>query len=266
VQQWLAKRHTTRLKLPTTKNAFSKLTLCATNSPSSTISHAATASKRPPSPSIVAQTASSRPEAAPSLAQTASSPTSASNNDDIEMSDNGVSRTDKIRTISTSAIRKCLQQGYRICQVTKKFKDPKLQFFDHFLKDQGFPGIGEEDVPALKQGRQLKRPGQSSRLPSFKAPVTATAFDIWKPRETADPTADKEGVVEMERAWEETPLGTYRFVNLGRGAQRQTDGDINDVTDMFHESRIGSEIEDDATKAVREALEGYALGAFGAGG
>jgi hypothetical protein len=39
---------------------------------------------------------------------------------------------------------------------------------------------------------------------------------------------------------------------------------MDDFTDMFRESRIGSLIEDDATKAVREALQGFVLGASGA--
>jgi hypothetical protein len=195
----------------------------------------------------------------------------ANNDDDIEMSDDGVFRSDKIRNITASEIQKRRQQGYRVCIVIKKFKDPKMQFFDQFLKADGFPGIGEEDPASLKPGHKFKRPGRSTRLPTLKAreasnrPFRFYDFDVWKPHETVDPTDEEEVVVtvaEMEKAWEETPLGTYRFVKLSQGAP--TGGGMDDFTDMFRESRIGSLIEDDATKAVREALQGFVLGASGA--
>jgi hypothetical protein len=85
---------------------------------------------------------------------------SLSNEDDI-MDDEHQVRQQKIRAIAETEINKLVKQRHRMCTVTKKFDDPKLQFFDQFLKEDGFKGIDdvleEPDAPRQPDARKLRK-------------------------------------------------------------------------------------------------------------
>jgi hypothetical protein len=83
-----------------------------------------------------------------------------SNEDDL-MDDERQVHEQKIRATVETEINKLVKQRHRMCAVTKKFDDPKLQFFDQFLKEDGFKGIDdvlEESVaPRQPDARKLRK-------------------------------------------------------------------------------------------------------------
>jgi hypothetical protein len=60
-----------------------------------------------------------------------------SNEDDL-MDDERQVHEQKIRATVETETNKLVKQRHRMCTVTKKFDDPKLQFLDQFLKEDGF--------------------------------------------------------------------------------------------------------------------------------
>lgn len=69
-------------------------------------------------------------------------------------------RDDKLRNIVDGNLQRLLKQGYRVCKVAPKL-DPALQFFNQFLEEEGFGGVGERAT--TPKPRQYKRPGKNAR-------------------------------------------------------------------------------------------------------
>lgn len=79
---------------------------------------------------------------------------------DVEMEDEGPTREEQIQAIADEQVKQRRAKGHRLCRVTEKFEDPKLQFFNDFLTQEGFGGINdavEKFEPELSRPR--KRPG-----------------------------------------------------------------------------------------------------------
>lgn len=51
------------------------------------------------------------------------------------------SRDAEILAIANKKIAEARKRGERMCKTAEKFEDPKLQFFDNFLREEGFDGI-----------------------------------------------------------------------------------------------------------------------------
>lgn len=55
-------------------------------------------------------------------------------------------RDAEILGIANVEIKKCRVRGMRMCKATEKFEDPKLQFFDSFLREEGFEGVDPSEA------------------------------------------------------------------------------------------------------------------------
>lgn len=73
----------------------------------------------------------------------------------VDLVDEVLFREEKIRLIADKEIQKPLKRRFRMCNVTPKFEDPKLQFFDGFMKDVAFGGI---ETQAQTQTRDMTEP------------------------------------------------------------------------------------------------------------
>jgi hypothetical protein len=191
------------------------------------------------------------------------------NNHDHEMLDDGPTRVENIRAIADAEVTKRLAQGYRMCKVTRKFDDPKLQFFHDFLVEEGYDGIGEVDKTMTSKPKTVfKRPGLNSILGKKKS-------SVWMPRDSdlnggqttgALFAADQEDELnnrndeaatsdrtDMERNWEDFQT---RFPAQSDPFQGSS---LDDLLGDLGSAHISTPLEDDATKAVREALHRCAL-------
>lgn len=183
------------------------------------------------------------------------------NGNDVSMADGGVSREDKIRAIAQAIIMQKLAMCWRPCKVMPKFQDPKLQFFNQFLLEEGYEGISAdvEEAPAAPP-RVYKRPGGARRALPPRANKTVTQTTkagemIWEPREIVE--AEQEGwaeftLTDLEQDWQ---LYLTRFAHEQLNPQIMYSDAIGNLTEVMADSRLGTEIEDDAMKAVRSALE-----------
>lgn len=168
---------------------------------------------------------------------------------DVKLSGNGPSREEQIRAIADGEIKHKLRLGHHICKVMSKFEDPKMQFFNEFLVEEGFEGINEEAPVADEPGKKLKRPGPGARAAPKKRPA-----GIWEPREVIDLTADDDEIKE---------IGVKKPQKEAKGGGG---GVMGSLAQLMGDTRVGLEVEDEAMKAVREVLEACALEAMSGGG
>jgi hypothetical protein len=196
---------------------------------------------------------------------------SLSNNNELEMRDNSPTREAKIRAIADAEVTKRLAQGFRMCRVTRKFENPKLQFFHDFLVEEGYDGIGEVDkTMTSKPETVFKRPGLNSILGKKKSSVwmprdsdlnggqpTGAAFvdDQEDERLNGNDEAAISDCADMKRNWENFQA---RFPAQSDPFQGSS---LDDLLGDLGCAHISTPLEDDATKAVREALQTCALSA-----
>ena len=192
---------------------------------------------------------------------------SLSNSDDAEMDDGGPTREQKIRAIADAEIKKRLTRGFRMCKVTSKFEDPKLQFFHQFYREEGFDGIDEDGHKPVAPNKLFKRPGLS--MSRTNRMLKKDVSNVWRPREPKK-TAEHEDFdddaamiftfEDMERDWKDLQA------HIPTQPAPMHAGNVVDLAEEMGHSHTGLELEDDATKAVRQALEECTLGAATAGG
>lgn len=178
--------------------------------------------------------------------------------------DNGPTREQQIQDIADAELRKLLRQGYRMCKLVDRFEDPKMQFFHEFLLDEGFEGVdswlGEDDGRGrdMEKGGKHKYPNASTRYKVLKT-ETSQGVDAWKMRDAAACVSGDVGrkeeaettftLAEFMQDWENVD----KQINGGQG-QLGGDSGLDGVLDQLKETRLGLEVEDDATRAVREAF------------
>ncbi|KAH5232199.1 hypothetical protein HBI62_069050 [Parastagonospora nodorum] len=189
---------------------------------------------------------------------------------------------------------------HRLCKMVEKFEDPKMQFFDKFLKDEGLEGINA----AEEKTKAERKPFHEHFLPKMPnatpVPTTAPAparpalqTNAW-PEEHDDPDTiwctcrqvdDGDRMVMCDNdncqyIWyhtrcltrEERPIkGAGHWVCPDcvdvlppnhAGVAKVVISNSNameDITDQMGDVCVGDRVEDDATKAVREALAAFAL-------
>jgi len=179
------------------------------------------------------------------------------NGDDAEMLDEGPTREQQIRAIADAEIKKRLAQGYRMCKVTPKFEDPRMQFFQQFMEEEGFGGIDGNSVTDTASNEPLKRPMQTDRARANDR------HDAWQPREPRaaakkqdieDDPAMTFTVEDIERDWKELQA---RF-ETKTGLEAPT---LDALSEEMGHSHIEQQQEDDAMAAVRQALEACVIGA-----
>jgi hypothetical protein len=175
--------------------------------------------------------------------------------EDPNMSDDTTaSREDRTQVIADSELKKLLAQGRRMCKVTPKFKDPKLQFWHQFLTEEGFGGL-EEDVDVVVADTRYKYIN-----PRLAKESASKLKETWKPREAAQQMGDEDQeeevtftLAEFAADWKEY-VRQYQ-VHVLSEATSEMDDAMNSLIDYMNETHVGLAIEDEASKAVREAFD-----------
>jgi hypothetical protein len=183
-----------------------------------------------------------------------------STSEDTNMADDTTATCEeRIQAIADGELKKLLAQGRRMCKVAPKFVDPKLQFWHQFLTEEGFGGL-EEDVDVVvadmryKYTNPRRAQGSASKL-----------TEIWKPRDAAQRLGDEEREEEEEE--EEVTFTLAEFaadwedfvrqyqVRVPSEATSEMDDAMNSLIGHMNETHVGLAIEDEASKAVREAFD-----------
>ncbi|KAJ4373327.1 hypothetical protein N0V83_003621 [Neocucurbitaria cava] len=172
--------------------------------------------------------------------------------EDVDMGGYQSTREDAIQKIADMKLKQLLAMGRRMCKMTTKLADPKLQFFHQFLIEEGFEGIVEDGNTDLTTATRYKRPnaakGKSTRGPA------------WKHREPAqqDLEGEAEVTVTLGDVMEEFQAGTRQTELLKEERGDDTariDSAMDGLVEQFYQTRVALPVEDEATRAVREAFE-----------
>ncbi|KAH7389772.1 hypothetical protein BKA66DRAFT_440055 [Pyrenochaeta sp. MPI-SDFR-AT-0127] len=177
----------------------------------------------------------------------------ANDEDDIMMvDDTATSRGTRIQQIAHTELKKLQEQGRRMCKIVPKFSDPTLQFFHQFLLEEGFEGIAEDSHAVLSPSTRYKRPGMAHAMSLTK--------NIGKPVEVAQQICSQEqsngtfSLADFMRDWEETERQIkHQEVQSDQG-QPTVITTTKNLLEQMGDNRIRSSVEDEATRAVREAL------------
>jgi hypothetical protein len=168
--------------------------------------------------------------------------------EDTDMSDgNTPSHEDLIQAIVDGKLKEMLAEGRRMCKIDPMFVDAKMQFWNQFLVEEGYDGL-EKDVDVVVQDTRYK----------YNSP--AKLKDIWKLREAAqqmmdnDEEADVTFILEAFLASCEDSDHQYQVRAPTEGTSEMNDA-MASLTECMNEHHVGLAIEDDATKAVREAFD-----------
>jgi hypothetical protein len=167
-------------------------------------------------------------------------------NEDEVMDDERQAREQTIRALADAEINKLIKQRHRMCTVTDKFEDPTLQFFDQFMKEAGFGGIHDvkenPNVPSQLVTRKIRKAPKPDR--KIRKVLKRNVGKNWQPREPVKQVEDDKAEKDVR------PL-----------AQMEHDEEANGgINEPIRKVRIGLELEDDVTKAVREGLMTCSLG------
>ena len=227
--------------------------------------------------------------------------------DDDEMDDG--SREEKIRKMAHTKIYDLITPAsarftwnqyktptvlHRLCKMVEKFEDPKMQFFDKFLKEEGLEGIN----PVEEKNKSPAKPSHEHSLPQMPnatpAPAPPAAQPTTWPTEHDDPNAiwctcrqvdngDRMVMCDNDSCqyiWyhtrcltreERPPTSAGQWFcpdcldvlppKQAEVAQVVTgnSNSMDDIAGQMGDVRVGEQVEDDATKAVREALAAFAL-------
>lgn len=77
-----------------------------------------------------------------------------------------MSRDAEILCLANIEIKKRLVRGERMCKATEKFEDPKLQFFDNFLREEGFEGIDSSEAKTTIESDLVHSLEEACRTPA----------------------------------------------------------------------------------------------------
>jgi hypothetical protein len=146
-----------------------------------------------------------------------------------------------IQDIADRELERLLKEGKRICKIAPRFQDPTMQFWHQFLVQEGLEGL-EAEVDVVLAPVEKKQPNASA------------SKDIWKPRgERVQRDEDEEGL-EVPSRLAEIVGDEENEVQEAEAASGADDG-LGDLVGLLGQVRVGLELEDEATKAVREAFE-----------
>lgn len=145
----------------------------------------------------------------------------------------------EVRRVADQYITALLRRGYRACKAVSKFDEPRLQFFDQFLRQDGFGGVrdeGDKEEPVTPR----KRPGMATRKSTHKrhgSDQTPRTLDFRGPS-VGSPT-EKKKRAEASR----------------EGINGTMDGNPSQSAETW----VRLPPESAATEAVRKAMEAFSL-------
>lgn len=171
--------------------------------------------------------------------------------DAMAIAGNGVTQEEKVRNIAETYVREMIKKGYRSCKAVPKLEEPRLQFFDQFMREDGYGGV-EDEVGEKKVEKPYKRPGGTTHKKKLqveeRAEVSAHALGQ---RGLRDPVS----INEVEYARSQISKG------LDSNKHTQQSGHEIKVRRLEHseDSHTGRLLEDEASEAVRMAIELFSL-------
>lgn len=145
----------------------------------------------------------------------------------------------EVRKVADQYIAAMLRRGYRACKAVSKFDEPRLQFFDQFMRQDGFGGVrdeGDREEPVTPR----KRPGMATR----KSTPRRSGSDQ-TPRTLNFRGSIAEGPAEEKKRMEKN--------------QETINGAMDGNPGPSAETWVHLPPESAATEAVRKAMEAFSL-------
>jgi hypothetical protein len=150
------------------------------------------------------------------------------------------SQESEVRRIADQYIAALLRRGYRACKAVSKFDEPRLQFFDEFMRQDGFGGVGDE-VDKEEPVSPRKRPGMATTRKS-----TSQNGPAQTPR-TLDSRDSGAGHAPAERK------------KMAETTRKVPGGAMDGNPNRSAETWVSLPPESAATEAVRKAMEAFTL-------
>ncbi|RAR11367.1 xaa-pro dipeptidase [Stemphylium lycopersici] len=166
-------------------------------------------------------------------------------NDGTAMEGVKTSAEEEVRRFADKYVAALLRKGYRACKAASKFDEPRLQFFDQFMRQDGFGGLadeGEKEEPLSPR----KRPGM------------ATARRPTKPNVHHD-----DGHAEKwnfrDQAPHEARVGRKERADTNQETAESAEDGMDGNPGQSLEAWVSLPPENEATEAVRKAMEAFTL-------
>lgn len=209
----------------------------------------------------------------------------------IETDDNRADRVRNIHKLSDKRIQVLQRRGYKICRISIPFKDPMMQFWSNFaMQVSGDDLVEDQDTilgdltPQWKPPKPTKNSVTNWHAKNLDRPQPkkdtriklkdrdAEAKDGAKNEETAGEDASvtttheekkKDAKISPEIEYANQRMAELRKQDKQEAIQRARLAakhvDIDAVLEQMGDLKIGLKIEDDTTKAVREAFSRCSL-------
>lgn len=175
--------------------------------------------------------------------------------DDNAMASYGPTQEEKARRVAEKYVQAMVRKGYRTCKPVSKLDEPRLQFFDQFMREDGFGGV--EDGPYEEEVTRLhKRPSIATHKNVTKQDERSTKgapppgkWEFRYPHPLVEPLPGVDSVLSIDRAKD------------GHVEKNRQGGQVamDSFLEHFADSHVDLPPEDDATEAVRKAMEMFAL-------
>jgi hypothetical protein len=172
-----------------------------------------------------------------------------SNNNTIT-EETGQTQDDKARHFAEQHIAAMLKKGFRSAKAVSKLQDPQLQFFDNFMRQDGFGGLEDEEKkeellrPRKRPGRRCSYANKKARAAPYPTAQQRGKLGICEP--DACVASQAQASVQPSIAIPED--GTEKVHQNGKNV-------MDGLLEQFANSYIDLPPEDEATEAVRKAME-----------
>jgi hypothetical protein len=176
---------------------------------------------------------------------------------DIDMLGVGPTEEDKVRYFANKYVAAMIKKGHRASKKTvPKLEEPLLQFFDQFMQEEGLGGLQDERVKEKVVKPRKRRPSVSSKKPARATPYSrpgnkGVPLSKWNFRE---PSSQVKISTPADRVLPGVDVEDVSEVT--RGAAK---GAMEGLTGPAAEVSVTLPSEDEATKAVGQAMEAFAL-------
>ncbi|KAG9187239.1 hypothetical protein G6011_05110 [Alternaria panax] len=159
---------------------------------------------------------------------------------------------DRIQHFANKYVAAMLKKDYRRCKATTKIDEPRMQFFDQFMRQDGFGGV-EDAASDEKKTKPRKRPGTAfNKNPAKVNKPYRKQLGRWDYR---DPTSSDIPFRTVARKVpgddeSEDTETSQRTVDDAMGAGRSEQSAAADNVDLVPQK--------ETTEAVRKAMEAFA--------
>jgi hypothetical protein len=175
-------------------------------------------------------------------------------NDDSTMDGTGPTQEDRIQHFANKYVTAMLKKGYRVCVGVPKIEEPRMQFFDQFMRQDGFGGV--EDVAAeRKTTKPRKRPGTGVHKRIAKPDA------LHRKSYRRSGTWDYRDPTESRPVWKESARGVPGDHNDEEiKSSEEVGGDAMEVarSEQSADACVDLIPQKEATEAVLKAMEAFA--------